>query len=136
LFAPKNEPFITMERITLCMGDRMLLPATSWEIRGGENWAIPGPNGSGKSALTGAVRGDVPHVRGKLTRPDPEAEGRRIGYVSFELQEEILVREERREEELIPCIHHVPRLEKTRRTVTKGNSVPEGPGKNPQREDG
>ena len=94
----KNEPLITLERVTLRMGDRMLLPGTSWEIKSGENWAILGPNGSGKSALAGAVRGDVPHVRGKLTRHDPEAEGSRIGYVSFELQEELLAREERREE--------------------------------------
>lgn len=76
----------------------MLLPGTSWKIRNGENWAILGPNGSGKSALAGAVRGDVPPVRGKLTRHGPEVEGRRIGSVSFELQEELLVREERREE--------------------------------------
>jgi len=87
-----------LERVTLRRGNRMLLPGTSWEIRRGENWAILGPNGSGKSALAGAVRGDVPHVRGKLTRHDPEVEGGRIGYVSFELQEELLAREERREE--------------------------------------
>jgi molybdate transport system ATP-binding protein len=76
----------------------MLLPGTTWKIRSGENWAILGPNGSGKSALAGAVKGDVPHVRGKLTRHDPEVEGRRIGSVSFELQEELLAHEERREE--------------------------------------
>jgi len=76
----------------------MLLPGTSWEIRSGENWAILGPNGSGKSALARAVRGDVPHVRGKLTRHGPEAENNHIGYVSFELQEELLEREERHEE--------------------------------------
>jgi molybdate transport system ATP-binding protein len=80
------------------MGDRMLLPETSWEIREGENWVILGPNGSGKSALAGAIKGTVPHVRGKLIRRGPEVEGSRIGYVSFELQEEILAREERREE--------------------------------------
>jgi|GEM_PF-6689504 len=119
----------------------MLLPGTSWEIRSGENWAILGPNGSGKSALAGAVRGDVPHVRGKLTRHDPEAEGSRIGYVSFELQEELLAREEHREEELIPRIHHVLRLENTQRTVTGVDPVPESPGPEGfmgdlQREDG
>ncbi len=77
----------------------MLLPRTSWEIKSGENWAILGPNGSGKSALARAVKGDIPHVRGRLIRHDPEAEGRRIGYISFELQEEILAREELRDEE-------------------------------------
>ena len=94
-----NEPLITLERVTLRVGDRMLLPRTSWEIKSGENWAILGPNGSGKSALARAVKGDIPHVRGRLIRHDPEAEGRRIGYISFELQEEILAREELRDEE-------------------------------------
>jgi molybdate transport system ATP-binding protein len=95
----KDEPLITLERVTLRVGDRMLLPGTSWEIRNGENWAILGPNGSGKSALVRAITGDIPHVRGRLIRHDPEAEGRRIGYLSFELQEEILAREELRDEE-------------------------------------
>jgi molybdate transport system ATP-binding protein len=94
----KNEPLITLERVTLRRGDRTLLAGTSWEIRSQENWAILGPNGSGKSALAGAIRGDVPHVRGKLIRHDPEAAGSRIGYLSFELQEEFLAREERRDE--------------------------------------
>jgi molybdate transport system ATP-binding protein len=62
----KNSPLITLERVTLRLGDRMLLPGTSWEIRTGENWAILGPNGSGKSALARAIQGDCPHVRGKF----------------------------------------------------------------------
>ncbi|MEW6335417.1 MAG: ATP-binding cassette domain-containing protein, partial [Thermodesulfobacteriota bacterium] len=57
-----------------------------------------GSTGSGKSALARAVKGAVPIVRGKLIRHDPEAEGHRIGYVAFELQEEILLREDRHEE--------------------------------------
>jgi len=94
----KNELLIKLERVTLRIGSEMLLPGTSWEIRTGENWAILGPNGSGKSALARAVKGDVPHVRGKLTRHGPDAQGERIGYVSFELQEQILLREDRLEE--------------------------------------
>jgi len=93
-----GKPLITLDGISLRMGGTMLLPGTSWEIRAGENWAILGPNGSGKSALARAIKGDVPHVRGKLIRHDPEAAGARIGYVAFELQEEILLREDRHEE--------------------------------------
>jgi molybdate transport system ATP-binding protein len=93
-----GEPLITLSGVTLRRGGRMLLANTHWEIRTGENWAILGPNGSGKSALAGAIRGDVPHVRGKLIRHDRSAAGQRIGCVSFELQEEILAREERRDE--------------------------------------
>lgn len=94
----KHKYLITLEDVTLRIGGKMLLPGTSWEIRAGENWAILGPNGSGKSALARAIKGDVPHVRGKLIRHDPEAAGTRIGYVAFELQEEILLREDRQEE--------------------------------------
>ena len=93
-----GKPLITLDGISLRMGGTMLLPGTSWEIRPGENWAILGSNGSGKSALARAIKGDVPHVRGKLIRHDPEAAGTRIGYVAFELQEEILLREDRQEE--------------------------------------
>ncbi len=77
----------------------MLLAGTSWEIKSGENWAILGPNASGKSALARAIKGEIPHVRGRMIRHNPEVEGRRIGYVSFELIEEILTREEFRDEE-------------------------------------
>lgn len=93
-----GKPLITLEDVALRRGGAILLPGTSWEIREGENWAILGTNGSGKSALAGAIKGDVPHVRGKLIRHDPEAAGTRIGYVAFELQEEILLREDRHEE--------------------------------------
>jgi molybdate transport system ATP-binding protein len=93
-----GKPLITLDSISLRMGGTMLLPRTSWEIREGENWAILGSNGSGKSALARAIKGDVPHVRGKLIRHDPEAAGSQIGYVAFELQEEILLREDRHEE--------------------------------------
>ena len=91
-------PLITMEKITLRKGDSMLLADTSWEIRTGQNWAILGANGSGKSILARAVKGDVPYVRGRMTRHRPEAAGEQIGYLSFELQEEILRREEMHEE--------------------------------------
>jgi molybdate transport system ATP-binding protein len=94
----KQEPLITLKDVTLRIGEKMLLPGTSWEIGEGENWAILGPNGSGKSALARSIKGDVPHVRGKLIRHDPEAAGKRIGYVAFELQEEILLHEDRKEE--------------------------------------
>ena len=79
----QNKRLITLEDVTLRLGGKMLLPGTSWEIRTGENWAILGPNGSGKSALARAIKGEVPHVRGKLTRHEPEARGEKIGYDSL-----------------------------------------------------
>ena len=97
-FATGNIPLITMKKITLRKGETILLPDTCWEISLGQNWAILGENGSGKSILARAVKGDVPYVRGKMIRHRPEAACERIGYLSFELQEEILRREEMHEE--------------------------------------
>ncbi|MGC9336266.1 MAG: ATP-binding cassette domain-containing protein [Anaerolineae bacterium] len=93
-FAPRP-PLITMHAVTLRKGQAHLLPGTSWQIREGEHWVILGPNGSGKSTLARAVRGDVAHVRGTITRHGPEAAPERIGYLSFELQEELFQRAER-----------------------------------------
>jgi len=93
-----GKPLITLTGVTLRKGNALLLPDTFWEIRTGQNWAILGANGSGKSLLAGAVKGDVPCVRGELVRHVPEVAGKRIGYLSFELQEEILLREDRFED--------------------------------------
>jgi len=93
-FTPET-PLITMHAITLRKGPAHLLPGTSWQICRGQHWVILGPNGSGKSTLARAIRGDVAHVRGTITRHGPEAAPERIGYLSFELQEEIFQRAER-----------------------------------------
>ncbi|MEE4608575.1 MAG: ATP-binding cassette domain-containing protein [Desulfobacteraceae bacterium] len=93
-------PLITMHAVTLRKGQAHLLPDTSWQICRGQQWVILGPNGSGKSTLARAVRGDVAHVRGTITRHVPEAGPERIGYLSFELQEELFQRAERLAESL------------------------------------
>lgn len=93
----KNEmekPLISMRGITLRKGSAFLLPDTFWEIRAGQNWAILGANGSGKSVLAGVIKGNVPYVRGEVIRHVPEAVAERIGYLSFELLEELLLRED------------------------------------------
>jgi len=93
-----EKSLITLQDVTLRKRDVLLLAGTNWEICTGQNWAILGANGSGKSVLARAVKGDVPVVRGELIRHVPEAAVERIGYLSFELQEEILLREERFDE--------------------------------------
>jgi len=94
----REMPLLTLQEVTLRRRDVLLLPGTCWEIRTGQNWAILGANGSGKSILARAIKGDVPIVRGELIRHTPEVAGERIGYLSFELQEEILLREARLED--------------------------------------
>ncbi len=93
-----RRPLITMDDVTLRKGDVLLFAHTSWRIRDGENWAILGPNGSGKSVLAAAVKGDVACVAGRIVRHVPEAGGEWIGYLSFELQERFIRREEHRDE--------------------------------------
>ncbi|HEX7534910.1 MAG TPA: ATP-binding cassette domain-containing protein, partial [Syntrophales bacterium] len=89
-----DEPFITLEDITIRLRDQFILPHTSWKILTGQHWAILGPNGAGKSSLVRVLTGDVPYVRGSISRHFPEHSSEMIGYVSSELQEHLIAREE------------------------------------------
>jgi molybdate transport system ATP-binding protein len=88
-----DEPFITLEDITIRLRDKFILPHTSWKILTGQHWAILGPNGAGKSSLVRVLTDDVPYVRGSITRHFPEHPSEIIGYVSSELQEHLIARE-------------------------------------------
>jgi molybdate transport system ATP-binding protein len=86
---------LKLDGITARLGASFLLRDTTWEIRRGEHWAVLGPNGAGKSTLVRVLAGDVPHVRGRVIRSSGARSG--VGYVSCELQERILAREEARD---------------------------------------
>jgi molybdate transport system ATP-binding protein len=88
-----DEPFITLEDITIRLRDKFILPQTSWKILTGQHWAILGPNGAGKSSLVRVLIGDVPYVRGSITYHFPQHPSEIIGYVSSELQEHLIARE-------------------------------------------
>ena len=88
-----DEPFITLEDITIRLRDKFILPHTSWRILTGQHWAILGPNGAGKSSLVRALTGDVPYVRGSITYHFPEHPSEMIGHVSSELQEHLIAGE-------------------------------------------
>ena len=93
----QGHPFITLKDVTIRIRDRFILPETSWEIKTGEQWAVLGPNGAGKSSLVKALIGDLPHVRGKITRHFRKKVREAIGYVSFDLQECLMAREDVRD---------------------------------------
>ena len=93
-----NEPLISLERITLRLGDRWILPRTSWQIYKGQQWAIIGPNGAGKSTLAGVFVGEVPYVQGRIVRHQPNLDPQSIGYASFEVHRRIIDQEEARDE--------------------------------------
>lgn len=59
-------PFLTLDNITLRLGEELLFPNTTWRIYEGEQWVVVGPNGSGKSTLLGAFDGRSPVVGGEV----------------------------------------------------------------------
>lgn len=93
-----EETFIRLEKVTIRVREKFILPDTNWEIKKDQNWAILGPNGSGKSSLVGALIGHVPVVKGKVTRNYPKTAQGPIGYVSLELHQQLIGREEDRDE--------------------------------------
>ncbi len=68
-------PFISLDDVTLRVGDTWLLPHTSWQINRGENWVIWGANGAGKTTLARAMTGEVAVVQGCIRRYYPDATG-------------------------------------------------------------
>jgi molybdate transport system ATP-binding protein len=76
----------------------LILPNTCWEIKTNQQWAILGPNGSGKSSLARALTGDMPVVRGTITHNCQRPPRDSIGYVSLELQQRLIEREEGQDE--------------------------------------
>jgi molybdate transport system ATP-binding protein len=86
-----------MEGVTIRLRDRHILPRTSWQVREGELWAVLGPNGSGKSSLVRALAGLAPTSAGTISWRLPGGAAA-VGYVAFEQEEELLGREQARDE--------------------------------------
>jgi molybdate transport system ATP-binding protein len=91
-------PVITLDNITIRIRDRFILADTSWVLKKNQHWAIIGPNGAGKSSFVRAIAGELPVVRGKITFHAGKSFRRNICYVSFELQQRLIAREEARDE--------------------------------------
>ncbi len=86
--APRGRVLLEARGITVRVRDRHLLAGTDWQVRAGEQWAVLGPNGSGKSSLVRALAGRTPTSAGVVRRRLPGGAAA-IGYVSFEVHEEI-----------------------------------------------
>ncbi len=93
----RHNHLILFDNVTLRIRDRQILPATDWQIEKGQNWAVIGPNGSGKTTLLRAITGQTPVVGGNIQRYHRKAQPAAIGYVSFELQQRLLAREQDRD---------------------------------------
>ena len=88
---------ISFENVTLRIRDRHIFRATNWQIQHGQNWAVIGPNGSGKTTLLRAITGHTPVVGGNIQRYHLKVQPENIGYVSFELQQRLIGREQDRD---------------------------------------
>lgn len=96
-----HRPFLTVEKITVRLRDRLILNNSSWQIHSDEHWAILGPNGSGKSTLVRSLWGGAPVQSGRIffefgsqeaqTHLAPQKD--EIGYVSFELHQSLMEHE-------------------------------------------
>jgi molybdate transport system ATP-binding protein len=103
---PKGQPFITLDRITVRLPNRLILEDSSWRIREDEHWVILGPNGSGKTTLVRSLWGGFPLRSGSILfdflGPDlrntefPPLEA--IGYVSLEAHQRLMEQEDLQEE--------------------------------------
>lgn len=95
---PSNNPFITLDRVTIRVREQRLFNGSCWSIGIGQDWAVIGPNGSGKTSLVRAIAGWLPIVEGKIHYHQPSMAPQDIGYLSFESHRNLISREERREE--------------------------------------
>jgi len=62
----KKSLVLKVNHISIRHQDNIIFPATSWQVKKGENWAIIGENGSGKSNLIQAICGRLPLTAGKI----------------------------------------------------------------------
>jgi len=57
---------LKVNHISIRHQDNIIFPATSWQVKKGESWAILGENGSGKSNLIRAICGKLTLASGKI----------------------------------------------------------------------
>lgn len=93
-----SAPIITLDNITVRIRDKFILADTSWALKKNQHWAIIGPNGAGKSSFVRAIAGELPIVQGKITFHAGKSFRLNVCYVSFELQQRLIAREEARDE--------------------------------------
>ncbi len=97
-----GKPFIEFSNVTLRIRDKPVFSDTSWQIRENEHWAVLGPNGAGKSVLVRSIWGGTPLRSGRIyfqfdggrEEAHPTTQKNSIGYMSFELHQHLLEREE------------------------------------------
>lgn len=100
-----QDPLIALDNVSLRVRDRQVVSDVRWAIGRDEHWAVLGPNGAGKSTLAKSLFGRVAAVGGRIRcrfaenhSSYPAANSKFIGYVSPDSLEEILEKENFRDE--------------------------------------
>ncbi|MBF0277711.1 MAG: molybdate ABC transporter ATP-binding protein ModF [SAR324 cluster bacterium] len=93
-----EKPLIILDKITAILRGRHILANTTLTIYRNQNWAIIGPNGSGKSSLSRVLLGTLPVCQGTMIRDQELFPQNRISYVSFGIQQQLILREDREDE--------------------------------------
>ncbi len=63
-----HSAFISLDNITVRVGDRWVFNGLSWQIDAGQNWVVWGANGAGKTTLAKALLGQATVVQGRILR--------------------------------------------------------------------
>ncbi|MEM7092532.1 MAG: molybdate ABC transporter ATP-binding protein ModF [Actinomycetota bacterium] len=82
-----------LEGLSVDFDGRFQLHDIDWEIGPGEHWLIAGANGSGKSALAAALAG-----KGSILSGTRSGVPRRVAFVSYERQAELIEAERRKDD--------------------------------------
>lgn len=91
-----SHPLISLRNCSLILDGHSILDDVSFELRGGQRWALIGANGSGKTMFLKMLRGDVwPTPTGREERiynfagvaNEPAGNKHRIAYVGSERQD-------------------------------------------------
>ena len=83
---------VTIENLNAYISPAHQLKIDQWQIARGQHWGILGGNSSGKTSLAKLLTGALPPSSGGL-----DLRNTKIAYVSFDVQQEILEREKRRD---------------------------------------
>lgn len=92
-----KKPFVTLDNITIRLGEKFIFENTSFILHQGENWLITGPNGSGKTTLVKAIAGILPLKQGEILLnflkdeklPYPSVHRDAVSYLSFDSHQHI-----------------------------------------------
>ncbi len=94
-----NVPLLSVENLTVRLGQRLVLDSVNVDLYEGEHLRVTGPNGSGKSTLFNAITGVVPVEEGRIM-----FDGRDITSLPTHERSHLGIRYMRQRENIFPTL--------------------------------